>query len=80
MPTKSGLSHGLAAFMSIILGTIISNYLSAHETILTNVTKIAGEIIVGVLGLNQLSTVAGMLLISSILAFLWGVAYHVARH
>jgi hypothetical protein len=69
MPTKSGLSHGLAAFTSIILGTIISNYLSAHETVLTDVTKIAGGMIVHVLGLNHLRTVAGMLLISSILAF-----------
>jgi hypothetical protein len=80
MPTKSGLSHGLAAFISIILGTMINNYLSAHETILMNVTRTAGEIIVSTLGLNQLKTVAGMLVISSILAFLWGVAYHIARH
>lgn len=80
MPAKSGLSHGFAAFMSIILGSIISNYLSAHETIFTNITQTTGELVISALGLNQSRTVAGMLLISSVLAFLWGMTYHVARH
>jgi hypothetical protein len=80
MPAKSGLSHGFAAFTSIILGTIVSNYLSAHDTILTKITHTTGELIISTLELNQPRTVAGMLLISSILAFLWGVTYHTARH
>jgi len=80
MPTKSGLSHGFATFISILLGTVISNYLSAHKTIFTRATRSAGDIFTTSLGINQSNTIVGMLLISSVLAFMWGVAYHLARN
>lgn len=80
MPAKSGFSHAFAAFASIIIGSFLSNYLAAHESVLTNMTQTAGRWLTATIGVPASSTVVGMLLVSSILAFVWGVAYHVARH
>jgi hypothetical protein len=80
MPAKSGFSHAFAAFTSIIIGSLLSNYLAAHESVLTEVTRTAGRFLTTTIGVPTSSTVGGMLLVSSILAFAWGVAYHVARH
>jgi hypothetical protein len=80
MPAKSGASHAVAAFLSIIIGSFLSNYLAAHESVLTGVTRAVGDRLVTTLGVPAPEVVAGMLVVSSVLAFLWGVAYHLARH
>lgn len=80
MPAKSGLSHGFAAFTSILLGSLLSNYLSAHQSLLTDLTVAAGRAAVGLVGLRVGRQVAGLLVIGSALAFCWGIAYHFARH
>lgn len=80
MPAKSGLSHGFAAFFSIIIGSFISNYLSAHQSLLTDLTVAAGQAAVGLVGLRANRRVAGLVVVGSLLAFCWGIAYHVARH
>lgn len=80
MPAKTGASHAFAAFLSIIIGSIISNFLSAHTGVLNSVSKGAGELLTGLTGISMSEEVTGLLAVSSLLAFLWGVAYHYARH
>jgi len=80
MPAKSGASHALAAFLSIILGALISNFISAHTELLTDLSSVTGQLIVGITGTSLPEEVSGLLLVSTFLAFLWGLAYHYARH
>jgi hypothetical protein len=80
MPAKSGLSHGFAAFTSIVLGSFISNYLAAHESILTGLTVSVGRAVTGTVGIEASDTLAGLVVVGFWLAFVWGLAYHLARH
>jgi hypothetical protein len=80
MPAKSGASHAFAAFLSIILGALISNFISAHTELLTDLSSAIGQVVVGITGASIPEEVSGLLLVSTFLAFLWGLAYHYARH
>lgn len=76
MPAKTGASHAIASFGSIVLGA----YISAHTSLVTGISQSIGESVLATVGLSLPESVTGMLLISTGLAFLWGVAYHFARH
>jgi len=76
MPAKTGASHAIASFGSIVLGA----YISAHTSLVTGLSRSIGESVLSTVGLSLPESVTGMLLISTGLAFLWGVAYHFARH
>ena len=76
MPAKTGASHAIASFGSIVLGA----YISAHTSLVTGISRSIGESVLSTAGLSLPESVTGMLLISTGLAFLWGVAYHFARH
>jgi hypothetical protein len=80
MPAKSGLSHALASFVTIIAGAVISGYLSVHASVLWDLTRTAGKMVTWVLGINLPTAVTGMLVIATVLSFVWGVAYHYSRH
>lgn len=80
MPAKSGASHAAAAFLSIIIGVIISNYLAAHGGVLNAISVRVGRIITGLIGIEFPSELVGLIIISTFLAFLWGIAYHYARN
>jgi len=80
MPAKSGASHALAAFLSIVLGSILSNFMSSHSGLLTTASQSVGGTITGTTGITLSENAVGLLTISTALAFLWGVAYHQARH
>lgn len=80
MATTSGLSHAVAAFLSIIIGALLSNFLSAHSALLNRFSEGVGGVIVGITGISLSEDVTGLLLVSTVLAFFWGVAYHHARH
>lgn len=80
MPAKSGASHALASFITIILGTLISNYLNAHSNLLWGITRSVGGVVIGVTGLSLPEVVTGIAVVSTVLSFLWGVAYHISRH
>lgn len=69
----------MAAFLSIIIGAFISNFLSAHIGILNAVSERVGKLITNLTGAVVSVEAAGLLAISTFLAFLWGVAYHYAR-
>jgi len=80
MPVKSGASHALAAFTTIILGAVISNFLNAHSSVLRDLSSTVGGFVTTVGGVDLSNTLVGLLVISTFLSFLWGVAYHIARH
>lgn len=76
MPAKTGASHAIASLGSIVLGA----YISAHTSLVTGISQSIGESVLSAIGVSLHESVTGMLLISTGLAFLWGVAYHFARH
>lgn len=80
MPAKSGFSHAFAAFTSILLGSLLSNYLAAHQSILTDLTVTVGRTVINLLGLTAPRNIAGLVVVGSLIAFCWGIAYHMARH
>lgn len=82
MPATSGGSHALAAFVTLIIGTILSKYLweyapPAAETGLV-VLRMLRPVTGGSLPVEN--RLAGTLVVMVGLSFLWGVAYHVGRH
>lgn len=80
MPAKTGASHAIASFTTIILGAFISNYLSTHSSVLWGLTHSAGETVTSLFGLDIPEVMTGILVIASLLSFLWGLAYHFSRH
>lgn len=80
MPAKSGASHAGAAFLSIVLGALISNVLSAHAGLLGDVVEGVGSLVASVPVISLSEDVTGLLVVSTLLAFLWGVAYHYSEH
>jgi len=80
MPAKTGASHAIASFFTIILGAFLSNYISAHSDFLWGLTRATGEVVTGVFGLSVSGKLIGIVAISTGLSFLWGVAYHFSRH
>lgn len=80
MPAKTGASHAVASFTTIILGAFISNYLSTHSSLLWGLTHSAGGVVVRLVGIDLPEVMTGVLVIATALSFLWGVAYHFSRH
>ena len=80
MPAKSGASHALAAFTTVVLGAVISNVLNAHSREIRDVSAGIGSLITSATGVDVPSSLAGLAVVATLLSFLWGVAYHYARH
>jgi VIT1/CCC1 family predicted Fe2+/Mn2+ transporter len=80
MPAKTGASHAVASFTTIILGAFISNYLSAHSSVLWGLTQSVGGTVTSVVGLDLPEVMTGVLVVATMLSFVWGVAYHFSRH
>lgn len=82
MPATSGASHGLAAFVSLIIGAILSKYV---WQLLPPVGEVALFVMVTVRSLLGVDVpideqLAGTAVVMVLLSFLWGVVYHVGRH
>jgi hypothetical protein len=80
MPAKSGASHASAALVSIILGAVISSYIKVYAEPVARVTETIGSLVVTQVGLPLPEEMSGVLVVVVILSFVWGVAYHIARH
>lgn len=76
MPIRSGLSHAVAGFCGILL----SAYLSAHSTLINAYTESTGTFVVEITAVPLEPEIAGLVATMSVLTFIWGVAYHYARH
>jgi hypothetical protein len=82
MPLKTGGSHAVASFVTLVAGTLLSKYL-------WSVAPPLGEASVAVVGVVQAATgtavpgeerFAGAVVVMVGLSFVWGVVYHVGRH
>jgi len=80
MPATSGASHAASAFLAIVLGSALSDYLSTHASVVDAVTVGVGTALVGAFGVDASGELAGTVVVATALAFAWGVAYHYARH
>lgn len=82
MPAKTGGSHAIAAFVSLLVGTMISKYLWSvapplGEASLT-VMRLLRETTGATIPVDD--TLAGAVIVMVVLSFIWGVVYHVGRH
>ena len=80
MPAKSGASHAIAALVSIVLGSVISSYIEIHAEPVANLTASVGDILVTRADIPLPEEMSGALVIVAVLSFVWGAAYHTARH
>jgi len=82
MPASSGASHGLAAFVTLIIGAVLSKYV---WQLLPPLGEVALFVMVTVVSLTGADVpideqIAGTAVVMVLLSFLWGVVYHVGRH
>lgn len=82
MPAKTGGSHAVAAFVTLIVGTTMSKYIWEAAPPLGEASVLAIEVLGAVPGIEVPATnqMAGALVLMVGLSFLWGVVYHVGRH
>jgi hypothetical protein len=82
MPATSGVSHGLAAFTTLLVGTVLSKWIwdllpPLGEAALATVSLIRAT--TGV-ALPADERFAGTVVVMVALSFVWGVVYHFGRH
>jgi hypothetical protein len=82
MPASSGASHGLAAFATLIIGTILSKLIWDLVPPLGQLSLSTIKIIKSVTGADIPTSeqFAGAIVVMIGLSFLWGVIYHIGRH
>lgn len=82
MPVASGASHGVSAFITLLVGTILSKFV-------WDLTPPVGEVALQIITFIQSMTganiptdeqFAGTVVVMIILSFAWGVVYHIRRH
>lgn len=82
MAGTSGASHGLAAFVTLLTGTILSKFVWDLAPPVGEVALHTTEIIrstTGV-GIPVNEQFAGTIVVMVGLSFVWGVVYHLGRH
>jgi len=82
MPTKSGLSHGLAALGSLVVGSMLAEVVWTVAPPVGRLSLFAVRLLRSTTGiaLPGGERFAGSLVVVAVLSFLWGVLYHVGRH
>lgn len=82
MPATSGASHGLAAFVTLIIGTILSKLVWDLVPPVANLALLITDVIQSATGANipVSEEFAGTIVVMVVLSFLWGVIYHLGRH
>lgn len=82
MPASSGASHGLAAFVTLIIGAVLSKYVWQLLPPLGQLSLFTIRTIQSLTGaaipVNE--QIAGMAVVMVLLSFVWGVVYHFSRH
>lgn len=82
MPAKTGASHGVAAFVTLVIGTVMSKYLWDLAPPLGEASMATIELIRSTAGIDLpvSAQFAGMVVVMVGLSFAWGVVYHYGRH
>ncbi|MDS0223151.1 hypothetical protein NDI54_17540 [Haloarcula sp. S1AR25-5A] len=82
MPTKTGGSHALATFVTLILGALLSKYIwelvpplgDLSLRVMTFITAVTGA------SIPTSEQFAGTVVVMVGISFVWGVVYHLGRH
>jgi hypothetical protein len=82
MPTKTGSSHALASFVTLILGALLSKYIWELVPSLGDVSLRVMTFIIAVTGASIPTNeqFAGTVVVMVAISFVWGVVYHFGRH
>lgn len=82
MPATSGASHGFAAFVTLLIGTVLSKFVWDLLPPLGRLSLAVMETIQSVTGADVpvSEQFAGAVVVMLVLSFAWGVVYHVGRH
>lgn len=82
MPAKTGASHGVSAFVALVIGTVMSKYLWDLAPPLGQTSMATIELIRSTTGIDlpMSEQFAGMVVVMVGLSFAWGVVYHYGRH
>lgn len=82
MPTKSGLSHGLAALGSLVVGSTLAEVVWSVAPSVGRLSLFAVRLLRATTGvaLPGGERFAGAVVVMAALAFCWGVLYHFTRH
>ena len=82
MAGTAGASHGLAAFVTLLIGTILSKFVWDLAPPIGEVALRTTDILRSTTGMaipvNE--QFAGTLVVMVGLSFVWGVVYHLGRH
>jgi hypothetical protein len=82
MPAKTGGSHAISAFVTLIIGTMFSKYLWSVAPPLGEAGVLAMTVIRESTGIAVPLTdqFAGSVVVMVGLSFVWGLVYHFSRH
>ena len=82
MPASSGASHGLAAFATLIIGSLLSKFIWELVPPLGQLSLSTIQIVRATTGADIPTSeqFAGTIVLMIVLSFLWGVIYHISRH
>lgn len=82
MAGTSGASHGLAAFITLIIGSMLSKFVWNLIPPIGEFALFVTDLIKSVTGANipVNEQFSGTLVVMVVLSFIWGVAYHLGRH
>jgi hypothetical protein len=82
MPAKTGASHGISAFVTLIIGTIFSKFIWDVLPPIGEFSLFVTKAIRDATGLRipVSEQFAGTIVIMFGLSFIWGVVYHIGRH
>lgn len=82
MPAKTGASHGLAALLTFLVGSMLSNVVWNMIPPIGRLSLLVIETLQSITGvyIQANEQTAGTLVIMSFLSILWGVGYHLQRH
>ncbi|MFB6151302.1 MAG: hypothetical protein ABEJ40_05795 [Haloarculaceae archaeon] len=80
MPAKTGGSHALATFVSMVVGTVLSKYVWNHTPSLARAGVVVRDLVASTTGVTMTRQTTGMLVVVVAVSFAWGVVYHFARH
>jgi len=80
MPAKTGTSHALASFVSLIVGSMLSKYVWTYAPPLAEAGVAVGRLLDPLIGTPLSREVSGGIVLVLALSFVWGVVYHLGRH
>jgi len=80
MPAKAGASQSTGYLLSVLISGLLIEYILAYLPSFRQISRIAGQVLTTYTSVPISTEVGGMMLVTTVLVGLWGVAYHLYRH